>query len=356
MRPQLSLALAALALAAAAQAGDGRVEIDATRAAAGGITPGDAPGFPVTISLPGSYLLTSNLSVDGETTAIELVPGTDLDVTLDLGGFSILGPNECGFGGSCVPGSGIGVRSEDVGHFVRVVNGAVRGMGDAGIFIDGAAHIEEVTVSDNVGLGVRTGPRSLVLDSSMVANTAGNISAGSFSALLGNHSVGGSTGTSDGMFLGRACVVTRNVFGGHASGASSAGTSVLRENAFGSMESVAYFDSSGFGGVVAGNRIRAFPAADGVRVGPGAAILGNSFDLGTGAGIELLPFGPYAPGADPDAIGLSRNALDTTGTVFRNSAPGAVANYPGGILLEMDANACNGSTTCPICDDASLCP
>jgi len=57
----------------------------------GVLPPGDAAGFPVTISEVGSYRLTGNLSI-GSTDAIEI---TADNVTLDLNGFLIIGP-ECG--------------------------------------------------------------------------------------------------------------------------------------------------------------------------------------------------------------------------------------------------------------------
>src|SRR5436190_10630805 len=72
---------------------DGIVLIDQNRALAGGVTPGDAPGFPVTISLAGSYRLSGNLTVpDANTTAINI---TADNVTIDLNGFSIIGPVVC---------------------------------------------------------------------------------------------------------------------------------------------------------------------------------------------------------------------------------------------------------------------
>jgi hypothetical protein len=60
---------------------DGATLIDPSRVRNGNITPGDAPGFPVTISQPGSYILSGNLTVpDAQTTAIEI---TADNVTLD---------------------------------------------------------------------------------------------------------------------------------------------------------------------------------------------------------------------------------------------------------------------------------
>src|SRR5688572_25403327 len=72
---------------------DGVILIDQNRALAGNVTPGDTPGFPVTISLPGSYRLSSNLTVSNMTTSAVLI--TTNDVTLDLNGFTIKGPNVC---------------------------------------------------------------------------------------------------------------------------------------------------------------------------------------------------------------------------------------------------------------------
>src|ERR1700760_4561283 len=86
---------------------DGVVLIDQNHALAGNITPGDTPGFPVTITQPGSYKLSGNLTVaDANTTAI--VIASDY-VTLDLNGFSIIGPVNCTSSPAVCPTSGTGV-------------------------------------------------------------------------------------------------------------------------------------------------------------------------------------------------------------------------------------------------------
>ena len=62
------------------------------------VTPGDTAGFPVTISQPGSYKLSSNLTIaDPFGTVIQI---TADDVTLDLNGFTIQGPSVCNGHGS----------------------------------------------------------------------------------------------------------------------------------------------------------------------------------------------------------------------------------------------------------------
>src|SRR5947207_5818225 len=104
---------------------DGVILIDQNRALAGGVTPGDAPGFPVTISVAGSYRLSGNLTVpDANTTAISI---TAKNVTIDLNGFSIIGPTVCtGIPvTSCSPtGSGVGITSFQ--SMISVYNGVIR--------------------------------------------------------------------------------------------------------------------------------------------------------------------------------------------------------------------------------------
>jgi hypothetical protein len=139
---------------------DGVVLIDQSHALAGNITPGDTPGFPVTISQPGSYRLTGNLTVpDANTTAIQI---TADGVTIDMNGFSIIGPVVCTSSPAvCPPATkGIGIEADTPSGLgsprgIRVFNGAVRGMGANGILITGAGSlIEKVTADGNAGGGL----------------------------------------------------------------------------------------------------------------------------------------------------------------------------------------------------------
>ena len=72
-----------LALASRAVAVDGVIEINTAKALAGGVTTGDTPGFPVTISESGSYRLTGNLTVSGgdPSTTSGIVVTASLNVT-----------------------------------------------------------------------------------------------------------------------------------------------------------------------------------------------------------------------------------------------------------------------------------
>ena len=153
------------------------VSIDQKHAQAGKVTAGDAPGFPVTISESGSYRLTSNLVVtEAGVTAIEI---TADDVTIDLAGFSIVGPNTCtGTPVVCtIQGGGIGIKAvADEGlspENVRVMNGTVRGMGGHGIrLIGNGTVVERVQAVSNGGPGIVVGMGSII-DSVAAFNGSG---------------------------------------------------------------------------------------------------------------------------------------------------------------------------------------
>ncbi len=121
---------------------DGVVLIDQVRGINGGVTPGDSRGFPVIISEPGSYRLSGNLTITKvNTNGIEITVG---DVTLDLNGFTIVGPSA---------GSGIGVHATE--ENVTVKNGIVRGMGLDGINLTGTnSRVENIQAYSNGGLGI----------------------------------------------------------------------------------------------------------------------------------------------------------------------------------------------------------
>lgn len=221
------------AIAGSLNGADGVVHIDQYSAVAGNVTPGDAPGFPVTISQPGSYRLSGNITVpDGDTTAIQI---TSDAVTLDLNGFSILGPVVCTTPTSCPPpGKGIGVQA--VGdqtsgpRGVRVRNGSVRGMGQFGIFLTGdGSFVEKVAVGGNAAGGmsvagsviestaVQNGSFGIIAmtvrDSTsmqnagdgIILNGSGGVATGNISSLNGGVGIAGfwSSATNNAMFLNK---------------------------------------------------------------------------------------------------------------------------------------------------------
>jgi hypothetical protein len=171
--------------------------IDQKAAMAGRVTPADTPGFPVTISQPGSYRLTSNLVVpDAVTTAVQI---TADDVNLDLNGFTISGPNvctpnptRCTYSGSGIGVMAVGPQGVPSPSNVRVINGVVRGMGGHGIRMMGdGTVVERVHSVSNGGPGIVVGEGS-VIDSVAKLNQAG-------AAIVG--------------LIVRGCVSANNVFG-----------------------------------------------------------------------------------------------------------------------------------------------
>jgi len=152
-----------LLAAGAASAGD-RIEINHARALAGGISPSDTLGYPVTLS-GGSYVLTSNLSVTDEAVDGIVVSGP---VSLDLNGFTIAGPVTCtgsGAGLDCGSGSGgVGIDADNGAYGgVIVRNGTVRGFASQGIVLDEGCRIEDVTVVENRSAGVVVRPNCVVV-------------------------------------------------------------------------------------------------------------------------------------------------------------------------------------------------
>ena len=71
----------------------GVIIITQAKANAGGVTPGDAPGFPVTLSLPGAYQFDTNLTVPANRNGIVV---TSHYVDIDMNGFLLLGANASG--------------------------------------------------------------------------------------------------------------------------------------------------------------------------------------------------------------------------------------------------------------------
>jgi hypothetical protein len=111
-RPLGSTAFAALlAFAMPAFASDGVIELNQAKITAAG-------GYPYTIANPGSYILTSNLSVTGSLDG--LIIGTN-GVTIDLNGFSISGS-----GVGCAT-SHRAIRAANPGQQIVVRNGIING-------------------------------------------------------------------------------------------------------------------------------------------------------------------------------------------------------------------------------------
>ena len=132
---------------------DGVVLINQASALAGNVTPGDTPGFPITISQSGSYKLSSNLTISDPFGTVIFINADN--VTMDLNGFSIIGPSVCNGHGNTPTTSCTISNTESVGidaseHTgIKVLNGYIRGMGFVGLVCLGDIHVEGINASLN---------------------------------------------------------------------------------------------------------------------------------------------------------------------------------------------------------------
>lgn len=146
-----------LACAAPAWAVDGVVEINQAMVQAGGVTPGDAPDFPVTLSHSGSYRLTGDVSSSSKAVAAIVV--TAPRVTLDLNGFSI---SFCTDPRLCLLGEAPGIDATGQDD-VRIRNGTVVGSGGSCIVAGERAIVEDMRVVSCGDDGVAVSDSSLVV-------------------------------------------------------------------------------------------------------------------------------------------------------------------------------------------------
>jgi hypothetical protein len=212
-RSRLLLSVYALFIAgsvATVFAVDGVVLIDQSRALAGNVTPGDAPGFPVSITQPGSYRLSGNLTAPSDTSGIVIQAD---HVTLDLNGFRVTGDGA---------GAGIGIGTADNNGFavnhrgVTVKNGTVTKFLSGLIlsdFSNGAASTEvrEIRALDNRVVGIGVGENAIVTGSFAIGNVRG-IVVGPNSTVTGNTAA---QNTQDGFIITCPATVVGNTATGN---------------------------------------------------------------------------------------------------------------------------------------------
>jgi hypothetical protein len=254
-----SMLLLAAVLAAPAGAADGVLEIDQTCVAVG-CFPGDAAGYPVVITQPGSYKLTSNLDIRAQPDAANLVAiyVAAPAVTLDLAGFMVLGPAVCsGVPLACSPtgfGFGVQVHAAATGAVVR--NGSITGFTAHGVGSDAAyARFEELRAWSNGHSGVvALGTGSQVVGVTAFRNAANGITVGvagmvrrSTSNANGDHGVQG---------FGENLLVDATLHDNEGIGVLGNGRSVYTRSVISSNGQEGVFDQSG-GSIVLGNAITA---------------------------------------------------------------------------------------------------
>lgn len=214
-----------LLLVTPAAAIDGEVLITHAKALAGNITPGDTAGYPVILSLPGSYKFASTLIVPPGKHGILV---TNHDVTIDLAGFRLWSSTGAIIGivgnfdsltiknGTIAGFSGRGIHG--TGHFWSIENMRIVGNGDDGIYGTGRSwSIANSQIVENEGNGVEnTAADANILVRNNVVN--GNLEIGigvSFGHVEGNIVAGNG---SDGIVVGAGTVLGNTVIGNTARG------------------------------------------------------------------------------------------------------------------------------------------
>ena len=297
----------------AAQAGEGVLEINRTCAVETGCFPGDAAGYPVTITSAGSYRLTGNLSFQSGSgsQSEDMISITAPDVQLDLAGFRI-SCRALQVGAVCT-GSADGIVSTARG--TTVVGGSVVGMSGDGVDLDEDGRIVDVTVLDNGQLGVFSGPGTVV--ERVIARGNG------FAGIL----------------VGSSSTVQNSVANENRDGIGIGARSVARGNTASENEGVGFSALSGsslIGNSASGNGDDGFslPESQLGTTTPGGLVKGNTANDNGGFGFD-------------DSLGQSGVPQQNWGLID-NVAKG---NNRGGDQIrggiEMGQNVCGTDLSCP---------
>jgi hypothetical protein len=322
--------LAALLLAGApvgALAVDGVVEINQARALAGGVTPGDGPGFPVSITQPGSYRLTGGLSGAEGQPVIWIAAD---DVTLDLGGFEIVG-NGVDPGIFANASDDVTVRGgtvRDVGWAaialaVRglVENVTVRNAAGDGITCDSGCRLRDLVVSSSGSWSVACGSGCDVLRSD-IASALGGILADSGSRVEGNRIAAAGSGIS----VGTSSIVERNSVEGATIAVTAGGTATIRDNVLTNSGQFAVFVNEF--GLIEGNLIIGVSAGRGIVSGDGSLVRGNVVRGASDYGLSTPGTSGYASNVFSDNNGGDANGQVNGGNDLGGNVCGAPPACP----------------------------
>jgi hypothetical protein len=358
-------ALLAALLAGAARGADGVIEINQQRAAAGEVTAGDGPGFPVTLSEAGSYRLTGDLTVASETEdAIEI---TADHVTVDLAGFVVSGPATPNVTNEGISMSGrtnveiregtlrgfvYGIRdssSEARGH--RVIGVRVLDNRYYGIYFGGHSNlVRDSLMAGSQRDGVYAGYASTLLRNTAHGNGQTGIDAGVGSTLIGNVAY---DNNGAGIYAGPGCTLSRNAAFRNASGGIWAGSYFTGASA---LHANAAYENGATGiGTSAGSALTANSVYDnggpGISAGPGCAVSGNHVYSNGGDGV-VLTYRGVAVGntaASNSGYGLNADPADPLPVRFGYAVNVVSGNTAGEVRggIEIGDNLCGNDTSCP---------
>ena len=323
---------------------DGVIEINQAAALAGDVTPGDAPGYPVTISERGSYRLTSNLTNAGPNllNAIEI---DAFDVTLDMNGFAIIGESSCSDTGTvpnvitCIQAGFManGIAGTTASS-VKISNGSISGMQFGAISLGTTASvvIEDVSMGSCAGANcITVGPFARILRVSAGLADLAAIQAGA------NSIIRDSTFAlaQNGVLAGAGSVIEGSVArGNEQSGITCAGdcvveNNVAEENGASGLQLTSMVPSTVRGNTSMGN------GADGINAVGGGRIVDNTVTDNLGDGIEVD--GPATvegnvSSGNFDGMVLTSNSGYLSNTLDGNAGSTVISG------VELGPNLCNG--------------
>ena len=148
--------------------------ITQTNALQGGITPGDSPGFPISLTQPGTYMFGSDITPPP---GVEGIVVQEADITIDLNDFRLNGMGApClsappGFSPKCATGI-VGYSATTPYQNLTIRNGTIAGFSRDGISGNGYSWIvENMRITVNGAYGIVTDDEALrIIDSTITAN------------------------------------------------------------------------------------------------------------------------------------------------------------------------------------------
>ncbi|MCR9094563.1 MAG: right-handed parallel beta-helix repeat-containing protein [bacterium] len=344
-----------LAATSVAWADPGVLEINATCAINSGCFAGDGPGYPVQITPAApakSFVLTSDLVPSNlDTDGIEVLAN---DVSIDLGGFAILGGACVGTNADCSPPGGGAVPAGDgidaitsppvVG--LAVTNGRIVGMGRRGIDVGQNARISNVEVRWNGSIGLATAGQAAISDVVAFENGSTGVAIGSNSTATRVTSFGNASAGVTGSVGATLDQVTAR--GNDGSGISvTSHTTVRNSTSTGNGDGGTIDDgiSCGAGSMIVNNAVEG-NTGDGIDCQGDSTLIGNAVRNNDGDGIEcdnsctILDSSVVSNGDQSGDDGIScGQGCNVRGNTIRGS------NFGNGISLGADSGYANNVVT-----------
>ena len=212
-----------------------QITLSQAKAIAGNVTPGDTPGFPITLSQPGRYVLVSNLYPPPNTDGIVI---TSYDVTIDFQGFRLQGSGTARDGIVGFNVNTVAIQNGLVAFFKRngiwggaswvIDNMRVSANGGTGILLSNMGRVQKSTVTINGGLGITC--NSCLVTENVISNNGSSGVLANTATVLGNMIVQnksfGVIGSNGVVGIGNNTMASNN-----SGGAQVSGTTPLHANA-----------------------------------------------------------------------------------------------------------------------------